>query len=147
MAKAKTLNKAELKRVLNYNDAHERYSERNRAMILLTHLCGMRIGEVVKLKVSDVIDENRWLFCVLKRKPPLKRTTACLKYRSNSFRIRFDTNTVRACWPLVCFLVSCISALISSFPSITSETFNLTTSPILIPHKCVNSIIALLRSL
>ena len=54
MAKAKTLNKAELKRVLNYNDAHERHRERNRAMIQLTHLCGMRIGEVVKLKVSDV---------------------------------------------------------------------------------------------
>ena len=27
-------------------------------MIQLTHLCGMRIGEIVKLKVSDVIDEN-----------------------------------------------------------------------------------------
>ena len=58
MAKAKTLSKAELKRVLNYNDAHERYSDRNRAMILLTHLCCMRIGEVVNLKVSDVIDET-----------------------------------------------------------------------------------------
>ena len=58
MAKAKTLNKAELKRVLNYNAAHERYRERNRAMILLTHLCGLRIGEVVNLKVSDVIDYN-----------------------------------------------------------------------------------------
>ena len=58
MSKAKTLNKAELKRVLNYNDAQERYRERNRAMILLTHLCGMRIGEVVNLKVSDVIDYN-----------------------------------------------------------------------------------------
>jgi hypothetical protein len=34
MSKAKTLNKAELKRVLNYNDAHERYRERN----LVTHL-------------------------------------------------------------------------------------------------------------
>ena len=56
MAKAKTLNKAELKRVLNYNNAHELYSDRNRAMILLTHLCGMRIGEVVNLKISDVID-------------------------------------------------------------------------------------------
>ena len=44
--------------MLNYNDAHERHRERNRAMILFTHLCGMRIGEVVKLKVSDVIDEN-----------------------------------------------------------------------------------------
>ena len=58
MSKAKTLNKAELKRVLNYNAAHERYRERNRAMILLTHLCGLRIGEVVNLKVSDVIDYN-----------------------------------------------------------------------------------------
>ena len=56
MSKAKTLNKAELKRVLNYNAAHERYRERNRAMIQLTHLCGLRIGEVVNLKVSDVID-------------------------------------------------------------------------------------------
>ena len=58
MSKAKTLNKAELKRVLNYNAAHERYRERNRAMILLTHLCGMRIGEVVNLRISDVIDYN-----------------------------------------------------------------------------------------
>jgi integrase/recombinase XerD len=58
MSKAKTLNKAELKRVLNYNAAHERYRERNRAMILLTHLFGMRIGEVVNLKVSDVIHYN-----------------------------------------------------------------------------------------
>jgi integrase/recombinase XerD len=56
MAKAKTLNKAELKPMLNYNDAHEYYRERNRAIILFTHLCGMRIREVVKLKVSDVID-------------------------------------------------------------------------------------------
>ena len=54
MSKAKTLNKAELKRVLNYNDAHELYRERNRAMIQLTHLCGMRIGEIVNLKVYDV---------------------------------------------------------------------------------------------
>ncbi|ATF09873.1 site-specific integrase [Candidatus Enterovibrio altilux] len=49
MAKANTLNKAKLKRVLNYNNAHKRYSDRNRVMILLTHLCGMRIGEVVNL--------------------------------------------------------------------------------------------------
>jgi integrase/recombinase XerD len=56
MAKAKTLNKAELKRMPNYIDAHERYRERSRAMILFTYLCGMRIRELVKLKVSDVID-------------------------------------------------------------------------------------------
>ena len=43
MAQAKTLSKQELKRVLDYNDACERHSERNRAMLLFTHLCGMRI--------------------------------------------------------------------------------------------------------
>ena len=58
MAQAKTLNKQELKRVLDYNDACERHSERNRAMLLFTHFCGMRIGEVVALRVSDVIDDN-----------------------------------------------------------------------------------------
>ena len=58
MAQAKTLNKQELKRVLDYNDARERHSERNRAMLLFTHLCGMRIGEVVALRVCDVIDDN-----------------------------------------------------------------------------------------
>ena len=56
MAKAKTLNKAELKRVLNYNDAHERYSERNRAMILLTYLCVMRISEISR-NLSDHLEK------------------------------------------------------------------------------------------
>ena len=27
-------------------------------MLLFTHLCGMRIGEVVALRVGDVIDDN-----------------------------------------------------------------------------------------
>ena len=57
MAQAKTLSKQELKRVLDYNDACERHSERNRAMLLFTHLCGMRIGEVVALRVRR-IDDN-----------------------------------------------------------------------------------------
>ena len=58
MAQAKTLSKQELKRVLDYNDACERHSKRNRAMLLFTHLCGMRIGEVVALRVCNVIDDN-----------------------------------------------------------------------------------------
>ena len=53
MAQAKTLNKQELKRVLDYNDACERHSERNRAMLLFTHLCGMRIGEVAALRALN----------------------------------------------------------------------------------------------
>lgn len=58
MAQAKTLTKQELKRVLDYNGACERHSERNRAMILLTFYCGMRIGEVVSLRIDDVMNEQ-----------------------------------------------------------------------------------------
>lgn len=58
MAQAKTLSKTELKRVLDYNAACERYAERNRAMLLLTHWTGMRIGEVVSLRFDDVVDFN-----------------------------------------------------------------------------------------
>ncbi len=45
MAQAKTLTKEELSRVLNYIDTR-RFAQRNRAMMLLTHLAGLRIGEV-----------------------------------------------------------------------------------------------------
>ncbi len=58
MGQAKTLTKQEMKRVLDYNCACERHSERNRAMILLTFNCGMRIGEVVSLRIADVINEQ-----------------------------------------------------------------------------------------
>ena len=58
MGQAKTLSKQELKRVLDYNKACERHSERNRAMILFTFYCGMRIGEVVSLRIADVINNN-----------------------------------------------------------------------------------------
>ncbi|SDU21682.1 integrase/recombinase XerD [Pseudomonas pohangensis] len=58
MAQAKTLSKTELKRVLDYNAACERHAERNRAMLLLTHWTGMRIGEVVSLRLGDVVDCN-----------------------------------------------------------------------------------------
>ena len=58
MAQAKTLTKQELKRVLDYNSACERHSERNRAMILLTFYCGMRIGSVVSLRIANVINEQ-----------------------------------------------------------------------------------------
>ena len=58
MAQARVLTDKELKQVLNYNDACERYAARNRLMLLLTHWAGMRIGEVVALRVSDVVDED-----------------------------------------------------------------------------------------
>ena len=54
MAQAKTLTKDELARVLDYIDTR-RFAQRNRAMMLLTHLAGLRIGEVACLRWSDVI--------------------------------------------------------------------------------------------
>ena len=53
MAQAKTLTKEEMTRVLYYINTR-RFAPRNRAMILLTHLAGLRIGEVACLRWSDV---------------------------------------------------------------------------------------------
>jgi integrase/recombinase XerD len=58
MAQARVMTDRELKRVLNYNDANERHAARNRLMLLMTHLAAMRIGEVVVVRVSDVITED-----------------------------------------------------------------------------------------
>ena len=55
MAQAKTLTKEEITRVLDYIRTR-RFAPRNRAMMLLTHLAGLRIGEVACLRWSDVIN-------------------------------------------------------------------------------------------
>ena len=54
MAKAKTLNDKELKRVLDYI-ATRMHATRNRAMLLVTHMSGMRVGEVAALRIGDVL--------------------------------------------------------------------------------------------
>jgi integrase/recombinase XerD len=54
MAQAKTLTKDEVTHVLDYINTR-RFPQRNRAMMLLTHLAGLRIGEVACLRWSDVI--------------------------------------------------------------------------------------------
>ena len=54
MSQAKTLNEKELKKVLNYI-AVRKHSARNRAMLLTTHYCGMRVGEVSALRISDIL--------------------------------------------------------------------------------------------
>ena len=58
MPQARTLTPRELKRVLEYNSAFERHHQRNRVMLLLTHWCGMRVGEVAALRVTDVLAES-----------------------------------------------------------------------------------------
>lgn len=54
MAQAKTLNEKELRKVLNYI-ALRKHAPRNRAMLLVTHWSGMRVGEVSALRIGDVV--------------------------------------------------------------------------------------------
>ena len=52
---AKTLSTTELRRVLDYT-ATRKHSARNRALLMTTHLSGMRVGEIASLRNSDVLD-------------------------------------------------------------------------------------------
>jgi integrase/recombinase XerD len=55
MSQAKTFTPQELRRVLDHI-ATRQHAARNRAMLLMTHWSGMRVGEVAALQVRDVID-------------------------------------------------------------------------------------------
>lgn len=57
MAQAKTFTEKELKRVLAYVAIHK-HAVRNRAMVLLTHWAGLRVGEVAALRIGDVMAED-----------------------------------------------------------------------------------------
>jgi len=57
MAQAKTLIKDELDRVLNVV-IEGRYPARDRAMIMVSFLSGMRVGEIASLKIGDVIEND-----------------------------------------------------------------------------------------
>ena len=54
---AKTLNSNEIRRVLGYV-ATRKHSIRNRALVMMTFLSGMRVGEVASLKYSDVVNAD-----------------------------------------------------------------------------------------
>jgi integrase/recombinase XerD len=58
MAQAKTLSKAELKQLLDVTNSCSRYAARDATMLLFTHLCGLRIGEVAALRFDDILDAN-----------------------------------------------------------------------------------------
>ena len=58
MAQAKTLTEQELKRLLDVTRGGSRYAERDVTMLLLTHWCGLRVGEVAALEITDVVDES-----------------------------------------------------------------------------------------
>ena len=54
MKQAKTLTAAELRRVTD-SIATRAHPERNRAMLMMTHLAGLRVGEVAQLAWADVV--------------------------------------------------------------------------------------------
>ena len=58
MAQAKTLSKAELKQLLDVTNSCSRYPQRDSTMLLFTHLCGLRVGEVAALRFDDILDAN-----------------------------------------------------------------------------------------
>ena len=58
MAQAKTLSKAELKQLLDLTNSCNRYPTRDSTMLLFTHLCGLRVGEVAALRFDDILDAN-----------------------------------------------------------------------------------------
>jgi integrase/recombinase XerD len=57
MAQARVLTEREIKKVLQYCNQHK-HPSRNRAMLLSTHLAGLRVGEVAALKVRDVLNSE-----------------------------------------------------------------------------------------
>ena len=58
MAQAKTLTQAEIDQVLRYIAQKQRYSARNRAMLLMSYYSGMRVGEIATVRISDVRNED-----------------------------------------------------------------------------------------
>jgi len=57
MAQAKTLNEQEMQRVLDFVQTRK-YAVRDRALVLISHLSGMRVGEIASLTVGHVVDSK-----------------------------------------------------------------------------------------
>ena len=55
MKQARTLTAQDLRQAMG-QAALSRHAQRDKAMLLLTHLSGMRVGEVAALRVTDVLD-------------------------------------------------------------------------------------------
>jgi integrase/recombinase XerD len=55
MAQARTLNEQEIQQVLDYISTRK-YPLRDRTMLLVSHLSGMRVGEIAALTVGHVLD-------------------------------------------------------------------------------------------
>ena len=54
MSQARVLTEKEIRKVLNFCNTQP-HSARNKAMLLCTHMAGMRVGEVAALRICDVL--------------------------------------------------------------------------------------------
>ena len=57
MSQAKTLSEQEIKQVLDYVST-KKYGVRDRALVITSHLSGMRVGEIASLTVGHVLDAS-----------------------------------------------------------------------------------------
>ena len=57
MKQAKVLTDAEMKRLLAVI-ANSRHAERNRLAVMLSHLAGLRVGEIAALIVGDTVNRD-----------------------------------------------------------------------------------------
>ena len=55
MAQARTLNEQEIQQVLDHISTRK-HADRDRTMLLVSHLSGMRVGEIAALTVNHVLD-------------------------------------------------------------------------------------------
>jgi integrase/recombinase XerD len=58
MAQAKTLTQNEIDQVLRYIATKQRYTVRNRTLLLTSFYSGMRVGEIASLTINDVQNED-----------------------------------------------------------------------------------------
>jgi len=64
MKQAKVLNEAEIRRLLKVCEL-TRYAERNRLIVMLSFLSGMRACEIANLRVSNVVSEQNEVLDVI----------------------------------------------------------------------------------
>jgi len=57
MKQAKVINDQEMKRLLAVIDASQ-HAARNRCAVMLSYFAGMRVGEIAKLKIGDVFEQD-----------------------------------------------------------------------------------------
>lgn len=58
MAQARTLRKSELKQLIDVTAGCSRYPQRDVTMMLFSHLCGLRVGEIASSRFDDVLDHS-----------------------------------------------------------------------------------------